>query len=151
MEAANGEIKEKTLTQLHKMDSFIRESQRLNPLTLLSSTRYIVSDVTLSNGQTIPGGSSVALPLYAMNRDPNIFENPEVFDGERFLKLRATRERGEEYRGEKSAPKWGLLDIHAEANVNFGHGKHVCPGRLLAINEARFPLSSPSRLLDSGP
>ena len=117
------------------MDSFIRESQRLAPQTLTNMARYIDSDITLSNGQILPQGCSVVLPLYAMNRDPDIFEDPEKFDGERFLKLQEVEKHGAS--GRKSATKWGLLDIHHEANVNFGYGNHLCPGRFLAMNTVR--------------
>ena len=128
-------ITERTLGKLHKMDSFIRESQRLTPFSLLTMTRYIGADVTLSNGQVLPRGHTAGVALDAMNHDPNLFENPHDFDGERFVKLRAKRDDEEIAPDEKPSPRWGLLDIHAEANVNFGFGKHACPGRLLAVNE----------------
>ena len=130
----HGEISEKSLLQLPKMDSFIRESQRLNPNTPLTINRYITSDVLLSNGQVLPRGTSTTVALFAMNFNSKIFENPDKFDGERFVSLRENRERGEGAYGGKEGPRWGALDIHAEANVNFGLGKHACPGRFLAIN-----------------
>lgn len=127
-------ITEKSLSHLYKMDSFMRESQRLTPFTVLTLNRDINADVILSNGQVLPKGCSVGAALYAMNRDPRIFQDPDVFDGERFVKLRARTEEERAAPNEKPEPRWGAIDMHPEANINFGFGKHACPGRVLAVN-----------------
>ena len=144
LEIADGKMTERSLSQLYKMDSFLRESQRLSPLVLLSVKRCVTSKVVLSNGQILPRGSSISIPLYAMNRGPNIFSEPDTFDGQRFLNLRNEEEVGKEHNDSRPTTKWGLLDLHPQVNINFGYGKHVCPGRFLAVNEvcAIFSLHS---------
>ena len=121
----------------------MRESQRMNSLNFLVANRDICSDVVLSNGQALSRGSSVAALLYCMNHNLKVFQNPEEFDGERFLKLREKSEYGDDTYGGNKGPKWGLLDIHPETNVNFGFGKHVCPGRIMSVNAVSlFSISS---------
>ncbi len=40
---------------------------------------------TFSNGMEIDSGDVVCVPLQAMGRDSTHFEDPETFDGSRFL------------------------------------------------------------------
>ena len=135
LETADGKMTERSLSQLYKMDSFLRESQRLSPAVLLSIKRYLTLEVVLSNGQILPRGSFISIPLYAMNRDPDIFPEPDKFNGQRFLGLRNEEEDGKERNDGTTTTKWGLLDLHPQVNINFGNGKHTCPGRFLAVNE----------------
>ena len=50
--------------------------------------RLALRDITLYNGQSIPRGSSIITPAYAINLDPSIYPEPDLFDGLRFKKLR---------------------------------------------------------------
>lgn len=71
-----------------KMDSFFIEVQRMNPTSLISIARYAESDITLSNGQVLPQEIFTAAPSYGVNRDLDLFENPDTFDPWRFVRLR---------------------------------------------------------------
>jgi ent-kaurene oxidase len=123
----DGVYDKKTNLKLRKLDSFIKESQRLHAQSILSMARYIREDLTFSNGTTIPKGSFIATSRDSINLDPKLFENPEKFDGWRFEKLRAM--------SKESSTRWQLVNTHAEENLNFGHGKHACPGRFFAAAE----------------
>ena len=94
-------FKKQSLPKLRKFDSFLKESQRLSPIGLISLTRIITAPLTLSTGHTIPKGVQVAFPAYTISLDPNStdissshhpksYSPPHEFDGFRFVKLRAT-------------------------------------------------------------
>ena len=134
-----GNISKQNLMQLHKLDSFIRETQRINPGSLFVMIRYITSDSTLTDGTLLPMGSSIAAPLYAMNRDPVLFEDPEKFDPERFEKLRM-EEANSVNSKLSNGLRWTLTHSDALENANFGYGKHACPGRFLAASEVNAVL-----------
>ena len=74
---------------------------------------YALEDVTL-HGVTIPKGSAVMPFLGAANHDPTVFENPEVFDIERF----------------------------PNKHLGFGSGIHSCLGAPLARMETKIALTS---------
>jgi len=76
------------IDKMHKMDSFLRESQRLDSLTILGSMRLTLRPLTLSNGMTIPAGVLVAIPTSATHRDEITYPNPDEFDGFRFAKVK---------------------------------------------------------------
>ena len=93
------------MDKLHKLDSFLRETQRMNTtgsglldsldislflITLLQVEMYRLTlrPFTFSNGVTIPEGTIVAVPASAVHTDENIYSNPEQFDGFRFSKAR---------------------------------------------------------------
>ena len=86
--AEDGEIKYTSLAKMKKMDSFIKESQRLNAPTLLTLQRYTTAPVTLPDGKCLPVGTSLAVAAREVNFDERIHRNPKVFDGLRFEKLR---------------------------------------------------------------
>lgn len=130
-------ISKQSLMHLHKLDSFLRESQRLHPNHVLVMSRYVGVDTTLSDGTVLPKGISVAMPVYAINRDPTIFEDPDRFDPERFERLRKQEDAEGSGAGwdSGSGTRWSLTHTDPVENVNFGYGKHVCPGRFLAASE----------------
>lgn len=72
--------------------------------------RKILSPVTLSNGVTLPVGTSIAASAACVNTDPTLFENPEEFDGFRFSKLREK---------EGNEAKYQFATIGSDA-LNFG-------------------------------
>ena len=70
--------------------------------------RHAVQDVEVS-AATIPAGADVIVAIGAANRDPAVFDDPEVFD----LRRRNARE-----------------------HLSFGFGPHICLGAPLARLEA---------------
>jgi cytochrome P450 len=81
---------------MKKLDSFIKETMRINPPGFNSFTRKVNKPFTLSNGEVIPAGVVIEVPAVAVTRDPEVFENPDVFDPWRFYRLREeARARGE--------------------------------------------------------
>ncbi|ETS84447.1 hypothetical protein PFICI_02472 [Pestalotiopsis fici W106-1] len=116
------------LYKLTLMDSFLKESQRVRPMSITSMNRYVEQQVTLSDGTVLPKGSRLMIAANFM--DPEVYDEPEKFDAERFVKKR--QESGQEN-------SWQLATTTPEYTL-FGHGQHACPGRFFAINELKVLL-----------
>ncbi|KAH3851054.1 cytochrome P450 4F6-like [Dreissena polymorpha] len=81
-----GKGKEITWSDLNKIrytTMAINESMRLYPAVPLLS-RCLARDATLPDGRTVPKGVRVAISLFAVHRDPEVWDNPHEFDPERF-------------------------------------------------------------------
>ncbi|KAI2472647.1 cytochrome P450 [Annulohypoxylon bovei var. microspora] len=109
---------------LDKLDSVMRESQRLSPPTTLGMKRLFKESYTFQDGTHICAGTYTCMPVYAIENDPARIPNPERFDGLRAY--RAARESGagstDEYLFSSPGPNF----------LNFGYGKTACPGRFFA-------------------
>ena len=123
-----GELTKPALAKLRKLDSFLKESQRQNPLAVLTFERRAESDLTLPNGIKIKKGEYIGTPASEVNMDPELFDNPRVFDPFRFENMR--KEPGSEIKHQFVSTS---LD-----SLNFGYGKHACPGRFLAGTEIKL-------------
>ncbi|KAI0451879.1 cytochrome P450 [Xylaria acuta] len=117
-----------TLYKLRLMDSFLKESHRVTPLSIMSMNRYVEKPVTLSDGTALPKGARLAVVGDWAN--PAIYPEPERFDASRFVKKR--REPGQEN-------GWQFVTTSA-SHLGFGHGEHACPGRFFASNEIKIIL-----------
>lgn len=122
-----------TLGKLKKLDSFMKESFRFNPPGLVSFKRKVLSDITLSDGTYLPKGTYVELPSHTIQMDPSIIPDPEKFDGFRFYKKRQSG--AEESHGNQ------FVTVSKES-LNFGYGRHACPGRFFASNELKVILAN---------
>ncbi|KAI1377071.1 cytochrome P450 [Hypoxylon crocopeplum] len=118
-----------SLFNLKLMDSVIKETQRMKPIQLATMTRIADADVHLSDGVIIRKGSKCAV-ANTTRYDSTIYENPEVFDGYRFLRMRQTP--GKE--------NYAHLVSTGPESLGFGHGAHACPGRFFAANELKVAL-----------
>lgn len=130
-----GGLDKTSMAKLVKLDSFLKESQRLNPHNQLTFDREIRAKggITLSNGVHLKQGARVAVPANQMALDPNIWENPEDFNGFRFAELRsASKEEANKFQFATTSPKNAMY---------FGHGRHDCPGRFFASNEIKTILA----------
>lgn len=61
----------------------IKESMRLFPVGPILG-RDALEDIQLDENYTIPKGSGIALGIYYTHRDPEYWNEPDVFDPERF-------------------------------------------------------------------
>jgi len=114
------------LDRMHKLDSFIKESQRLNPISNFLITRVAVNDFTFSDGITIPRGTFLSASAHNAHSNDKVYEDPLRFDGFRFSKMR-----------ERSVKKVGMVSSSPD-HLSFGHGRHVCPGRHFAACELKL-------------
>ncbi|KAH7048220.1 cytochrome P450 monooxygenase [Macrophomina phaseolina] len=125
--SVDGKLDKYGVANLKKLDSFIKESQRLNPQTPMALIRKTTSHVKLSVGPELPPDTMIAVSAWESNNGPDIVD-PDNFDGFRFEKLR--RLPGNEL-------KYQLAGTGRYA-TGFGFGGHACPGRFFAINEMKI-------------
>lgn len=95
--------------------------------------------ISLSDGTHLPAGTNIIAPQAGMSRDERVFPDPDTFDAFRFYRLREN-ERDEAGQASNSGNKWLFTSI-SDNNVNFGAGKHACPGRFFAGNEIKLILA----------
>lgn len=133
--AANGGTwSVKSLGELTRLDSFIKEVQRLRPLGYILGKRRVMKEegavfVSGAGPLEVPGysgslsgpeifmpqGSHLIMPTWGLHSDDEVYEDAETFKGFRF----------EDDRVASSQP--------TDKFLSFGHGRHACPGRHLAL------------------
>lgn len=91
----------------------VEEMLRFNP-AFVQMRRTVTADVEVE-GQQLKENDKLILNWHAINHDPDIFENPEKFDVERFKKM---------------------PDLHSQHRA-FGNGEHFCIGAHLARLELK--------------
>jgi cytochrome P450 len=136
-EEPNGKFRKKSMPKLKKLDSFIKESQRMNPIGSAVLLRLVTAPngITLSNGDYLPRGTTICVPparhtsaidakyLSPLPPMPSLDE----FHPWRFSDLR-------EHKGQEN--KHHFVTTSKE-NTIFGHGRWACPGRFYAANEIK--------------
>ncbi|KAJ5590031.1 hypothetical protein N7450_004003 [Penicillium hetheringtonii] len=123
----DGSLKKTSLLKMKLMDSVIKESQRLHPVSMASLNRLTTKKTTLSDGTVIPKGAMIAVSAH-VNRDEEVYPQADTYDGYRFFKMR--QEPGNEQRHQ--------LVTTTRESFGFGHGVHACPGRFFAANESKI-------------
>lgn len=109
------------LNELKFTDMFIKETLRYYP-PAWGSTRENIAPVTI-NGYTLPANSIIVLGIYHMHHNPRWWDEPEMFNPERFSS-----------ENEKK--------VHKYAYLPFGAGPRVCIGNMFASMEARLILAT---------
>ncbi|XP_042907512.2 cytochrome P450 3A9 [Parasteatoda tepidariorum] len=80
----NGKVTYEAIQNRKYLDNVISEALRLHP-PVVRLDRIAVVDYKLKGTEiTIPKGTTVTTPVYAMHRDPEFFPDPETFDPDRF-------------------------------------------------------------------
>jgi len=137
----NGQWQFSTLKRLRRLDSFLKESQRVNQSTFLGFDRKVMSPIELSDGKTVlPRGASIAIAGGPMSRDSTFYDDPRHFDGLRF------------YRPAEDDIPTGSTNTQKDytgiepGNLSWGNGRFTCPGRWYAA--AMIKLIIANLLLD---
>ncbi|KAI1098288.1 cytochrome P450 [Jackrogersella minutella] len=105
--------------QLHRLDSVLRESQRLSPPTSLGMKRRFQAPHTFHDGTHVPAGTYVCLPIQAIENDAAHTPGPQVFDG--LGSFRALQQL-----------KLSSSSRRPRERPSVGYGKAACPGRVFA-------------------
>nr|QWK52233.1 cytochrome P450 71B23 [Isatis tinctoria] len=107
-------ITEQDLNQLNYFKLVIKETFRLHPTAPLLLPRETMSPIKIQ-GYDIPKKTQIMINVYAIARDPKLWENPDEFQPERFV------DSSVDYRG-----------LNFEL-LPFGSGRRVCPGMTMGI------------------
>jgi cytochrome P450 len=98
--------------------------------------------ITLSDGTHLPAGTKIVAPQAGISRDERYFPNADTFDAMRFYNLRmGENEREREQSGQVGSGNRWLFTSISDTNINFGAGKHACPGRFFAGMEIKLILA----------
>ncbi|KAJ8452899.1 hypothetical protein Cgig2_014662 [Carnegiea gigantea] len=116
-------IQESDIPKLPYLRAIIKETLRLHPPTVFLLPRKAETDVELY-GYTVPKNAQILVNLWALGRDPKVWENPEVFLPERFLTCDI----------DVKGRDFGLLP--------FGAGRRICPGMNLAYRMLTLMLAT---------
>jgi cytochrome P450 len=85
-------------------------------------TRKVLKPFTFSNGVTLPTGAYVAAHLHAVHHDGSLYENPEEFDGFRFVDEKPKADADAEKVVHK--PRQTMYTT-SKTYLAFGHGRHA--------------------------
>nr|XP_048329053.1 cytochrome P450 71AP13-like [Ziziphus jujuba var. spinosa] len=111
---------ESDLSQLHYMKAVIKEILRLHPPAPLLLPRESMEHVTI-DGYNIPAKTRIFVNVWAIGRDQESWEDPEIFEPERFM---------------GSTIDFKGLDFEL---IPFGAGRRGCPG--IAFGTASIELA----------
>ncbi|KAJ7878423.1 cytochrome P450 [Mycena leptocephala] len=130
------------LNSMVKIDSFLRESQRLNPTGPLVMQRRVVSKdgFRFSDGTMLPQGAFLSVAARPAHFDPSNYENPTAFDGFRFARERAEHISHSDPNDSQDIFKKHMISVGVD-HLPFGTGKHACPGRFFAATELKAMLA----------
>jgi len=104
--------------QLRKLDSVLKESQRLSGLAAVSTYRRVLKPFVFSNGVEIPAGSIIAVAAHSTHLDDAVYPDAMRFDGFRFINAE----------GENA-----LMVTPSPEYLPFGMGRTLCPGRFFSV------------------
>ncbi|KAF9077346.1 cytochrome P450 2 Le.CYP2 [Rhodocollybia butyracea] len=111
------------------VEAIYREIMRLHPPLPLGISHVSTED-DVYEGYHIPQGCAVTPNIWAMNRDPNVYSEPDTFMPERFL-------------DSPTGPFTSINEVYA-----FGFGRRVCGGRHMGDNTVWLAIASVLATLD---
>ena len=116
-------INESDITRLPYLQTVVKETFRLHPAVPFLVPRRVHKDVRLF-GYTVPKNAQVLVNVWAIGRDPDLWERPNSFEPERFM-------------GSEIDVKGRDFEL-----IPFGAGRRICPGMPLAIRMIHLMLGS---------
>ncbi|NXF85160.1 CP4B1 protein, partial [Eubucco bourcierii] len=99
----------------------IKESLRLFP-PVPAVSRYLTKPLTFFDGRSLPAGSQVGVSIFALHRNRDVWQDPEIYDPLRFSP-------------ENSSQR------HSHAFLPFSAGSRNCIGQQFAMNEMKVALA----------
>ncbi|CAA7050735.1 unnamed protein product [Microthlaspi erraticum] len=118
-----GVVEESDITELPYLQALVKETFRLHPPAPLLVPRKAEADVDVL-GYLVPKDTQVLVNVWAIGRDPNVWENPTRFEPERFM-------------GKNIDVKGRDYEL-----TPFGAGRRICPGLPLAVKTVPLMIAS---------
>lgn len=115
----HAELTYSVLQELKYLDMTIKEVLRIHPSVPIIG-RKTTSDMVI-DGQTMPAGVDIAVLIYAMHNNPEVFPDPEKFDPERFNEENSSKR-------------------HPYSYIPFSAGARNCIGQKYALLEVKATL-----------
>ncbi|KAF3606294.1 hypothetical protein DY000_02045266 [Brassica cretica] len=119
----NGFVQEPDISELPYIQAIVKETFRLHPPVPFLLLREAETDVEIF-GYFVPKDAQVLVNVWAIGRDPGVWENPTRFEPERFL-------------GKEIDVKGKNYEL-----TPFGAGRRICPGLPLAVKMVSLMLVS---------
>lgn len=117
--ASDGRPQKKHLNALPLLDSFLKESQRLNPPDMITYDRVINTPITLDNGLHLPKGSRIGVPAWHISLSKENHPDALEFQGFRFAAHQPDSD-------DKKPRQQRHLVSTSPSMMHFGHGKRKC-------------------------
>ncbi|CAK8565327.1 unnamed protein product [Lathyrus sativus] len=119
-------LQESDIQNLPYLQAICKETYRKHPSTPLNLPR-VSSEACEVNGYYIPKNTRLSVNIWAIGRDPNVWENPLDFNPDRFL------------RGEKAKidPRGNDFEL-----IPFGAGRRICAGTRMGIVLVQYILGT---------
>ncbi|XP_050374762.1 geraniol 8-hydroxylase-like [Argentina anserina] len=119
-------IDESDVAKLPYLQAIIKETLRLHPVGTFLLPRKAETDVEIGD-YIVPKGAQVLVNVWAIGRDPSIWDSPDSFMPERFLGL--------------DSNQFDVMGKNFEL-IPFGGGRRICPGLPLAMRMLHLMLGS---------
>ncbi|KAG8486734.1 hypothetical protein CXB51_020246 [Gossypium anomalum] len=107
-------VEESNFTCLPYLQAIVKETLRLHPPAPFLIPRKAEADIEVHNF-VVPKGAQVFINAWVIGRDPNFWEEPDLFRPERFIRSEM----------DVKGNDFGLIP--------FGGGRRICPGLPLAM------------------
>lgn len=116
-------VEEKDIVDLPYVNAIVKEVMRLHPVAPMLVPRMAREDCQIG-GYDIPKGTQVLVHVWAIGRDPAIWDSPNEFQPERFLAKE--------------------IDVkgHNYELLPFGAGRRMCPGYPLGLKVIQASLAN---------
>ncbi|GKV50984.1 hypothetical protein SLEP1_g57662, partial [Rubroshorea leprosula] len=118
-----GKVSETDIEKLAYLKAVVKENWRLHPPVTLLAPREAITRFNIS-GYTIDRKTRIQVNVWAIGRDPNVWENPQEFYPERFL------DSPFDFKGQN----YEFLP--------FGSGRRICPGLRKAVAIVELTLAN---------
>ncbi|XP_010045076.2 flavonoid 3',5'-hydroxylase 2 [Eucalyptus grandis] len=119
-------LEESDLPKLPYLQAICKESFRKHPSTPLNLPR-VSTEACQVNGYYIPKNTRLSVNIWAIGRDPDVWENPLDFTPERFLSGRNAR----------IDPRGNDFEL-----IPFGAGRRICAGTRIGIMLVEYILGT---------
>lgn len=117
-------VNESDLTELLYLTAVVKEVLRLHPPgPLLSWSRLSIRD-SVVDGRHVPAGTTAMVNMWAIMRDPEIWEDPLMFNPDRFM-------------GRPASEDFSVFGSDLRI-APFGSGRRSCPGKALGMTTVSF-------------